>query len=517
MNWTAISSLYNWVLNDPVLDWLDIHGEAAGFNKDTASPNYLPSADYGLFVRTLGDEFEERVLSLIRAQVDVVVVEGARSNNDAFYAQTLRLMNEGAHAIYQGLVRDPDLEVFGVPDLIIRGDALDRLAPGTVGDLPTDDYYALDIKFKGLELNKRGDLKSNHAWERIQLALYERALATMRRRVPTRAFVIGRRLAGDEGVGGGCFDAIPWVGQLDDKRLALVEEGLVWLSDLRENGARWSPLLPSDSRLYPNFKNVQDSPWHDAKKQLPSPTPREPWDGPHIQPARIEANRYDWHESRGAEFFVDFETFNAMNDDFSGLPAAGGRPMIFMIGCGHEEHGEWRFTVWTADEESLDAEGKIIQEWLAHMDSVRRAQPSGVERPLVFHWHNHEVKELEKAAGRHGRAEWLDVNWYDLLHRVFKSEPVRIVDTDGYSLKPVARKLREKGLIDTVWEDGPVGDGLAAMTAAWSCYAASRERRLPVHQALTVNGRSLMGDVEAYNEVDCKTMWEILGHLRQHH
>jgi hypothetical protein len=274
---------------------------------------------------------------------------------------------------------------------------------------------------------------------------------------------------------------------------------------------------PSDPRLIPNTKNGQDSPWHEVKKKLPSGVPREPWEGPEVQPARIEADRADWYEWRAVEFFVDYETFNAMNDDFSRLPLAGGRPMIFMIGCGHEEHGVWQFKVWTAATETYEDEGRIIRAWLDHMEAVRRRLAPEVERPLVFHWHSHEVKELEKAAARHMEPVWLEINWFDLLWRVFKAEPVRIIETDSQSLKPVARKLHEKGYIKTVWEEGPVADGLAAMTAAWSCYAASRERTLPVHEALLANGKSLMGEIEAYNEVDCRAMWEILAYLRANH
>jgi hypothetical protein len=292
---------------------------------------------------------------------------------------------------------------------------------------------------------------------------------------------------------------------------------LVWLSDLRERGSMWELNPPSDFRLTPNPKNVQDSPWHGVKKTLPPGLPREPWEGLDVQPNRIEANRADWFEPRGLEFFVDYETFNGMNDDFSTLPAAGGRPMIFMIGCGHEEAGEWQFEVWTAASESHEEERRIIRDWLAHMDAVRAKLAPDVADPLIFHWHSHEVTELRKAAARHRDPLWENVNWYDLLWKLFKEEPVRIIDTDSHSLKPVTRKLRDLGRVETVWGEGPVSDGLAAMTAAWSCYAASRERVLPVHEALTVNGKSLMAEIEAYNEVDCKAMWEILRFLRINH
>jgi len=516
VTWIAVSDLRNWVLKEPLFDWLDRFGEVKGYRKDSTSDAYLAAADYGVFVRDQGNLFEEHVLGLIRERIRVESIEGARGNHQTAYEHTLRLMKNGSDAVYQGLVRDPELELFGVPDLIIRGSALERVVPGTLGELEPGSYYILDIKFEGLDLNKRGDLKASHAWERIQLALYERGLAATLGRTPGKAFVLGRHIvSADER--GGCFDLIPWVGPLDEKGMELVRDGLAWLRDLTEHGFEWSLDPPTDPRLRPNPKNKQDGSWHAVKKELVAELPATPWDGPKVQPERIEAARGDWFESRGLEFFVDFETFNSMNDDFSSLPAAGGRPMIFMIGCGHEVAGGWEFMVWTAREESYDEERRIIGEWLAHMDAIRHKLAPNAPDPLIYHWHDHEVKELAKASARHREPSWEEINWFDLLWRVFKAEPVRIAGTDGHSLKPVTRKLVELQLTETQWEDGPVSDGLAAMTAAWSCYAESRDRGLPVHEALTFQGRSLMREIEKYNEVDCRAMWEILSYLREHH
>lgn len=517
MAWCAISDLYNWIQKDPILDWLDRYGSAAGIVPDNERPLYIEEADYGVFVRDIANRFEAKVLELIRGRVDIAVITGAQSNSDQFFEQTKRLMGESQEAIYQGLVRDYDLEVFGVPDLIIRGSAMDRLVPGTLGELDPSAYYVLDVKFKGLELNKRGDLKSTHGWERTQLALYERALASMQKRSPTRAFVLGRRLAGEEGSGGGCLDVLPWVGQLDDKGLTTVSDGLAWRQDLDEYGATWTLDPPTDPRLEPNPRNVQDSPWHETKKLLLEKRERAPWAGDPVQPKVIQAGRTAWLVPRELEFFVDFETFNAMNDDFSALPQARGTPMIFMIGCGHVENGQWQFRVWTAEQETYAAEAAMIESWMAHMAETRSRLAPNLSRPLVYHWHSHEVKELEKAAARHARSDWLDLNWYDLLWQVFKAEPVRIEGIDSHSLKPVTRKLHELGHIDTVWAESPVADGLAAMAAAWACYAAATKSGRSVHEAAYVDGRSLMGDIEAYNQVDCKAMWEILSYLRTNH
>ncbi len=144
------------------------------------------------------------------------------------------------------------------------------------------------------------------------------------------------------------------------------------------------------------------------------------------------ANRAEWFEKPELEFFVDFETVNSMNDDFKSLPQAGGLPFIFMVGCGHEEAGEWAFKVWSAQHETYEEEARIIREWLDYMEATRqRLAPAS--KPKIYHWHSHEPQELSKAADRHGEESWRDLNWYDLLKQVMRAEPVSIRGTSSMS------------------------------------------------------------------------------------
>ena len=61
---------------------------------------------------------------------------------------------------------------------------------------------------------------------------------------------------------------------------------------------------------------------------------------------------------------MDFEFCSDLNDDFSKLPEKGGQPLIFMIGCGHMENGEWQFKSLVTENLSAGEEIRIIQEWL---------------------------------------------------------------------------------------------------------------------------------------------------------
>ena len=77
----------------------------------------------------------------------------------------------------------------------------------------------------------------------------------------------------------------------------------------------------------------------------------------------------------------------------------------------------------------------------------------------------------------------------------------------GYGLKAIAKSMHSAGLIETVWGDGPV-DGLGAMVAGRWCDHEARR------QGCRMRDLELVQQVEAYNEVDCRVMAEILGWLR---
>ena len=238
-------------------------------------------------------------------------------------------------------------------------------------------------------------------------------------------------------------------------------------------------------------------------------------DGPLLLPERIEQTRDEWHETPGLEFYVDFEFCSDLNDDFANLPEKGGQPLIFMIGCGHLENGEWQFEQFTTANLTEEEELRIIREWVDHMAAVRERLAPGEESPRIFHWSPAEVIVLDtaynSARARHGgRADWLELNWYDFLISVMRKEPVTVKGALGFGLKAVATAMHSHGWIETDWADSPV-DGLGAMVGAWRCDAEARQR------GVSMTTLPLMGEIARYNEVDCEAMMEIVRYLRNHH
>ena len=237
--------------------------------------------------------------------------------------------------------------------------------------------------------------------------------------------------------------------------------------------------------------------------------------GPPVSPLRIEKTRAEWHAAAVVEFYVDFEYCGDLNDDFSKLPEKGGEPLIFMIGCGHVEQGEWQFKSLVTNNLSEMEEIRIIQEWLDHMAAVRdRLDPTN-DKPRIFHWSSAELSALERSYNsawqRHKEHDVRpELGWYDFLHKVMRQEPVVVRGALGFGLKAIANAMHSHGLIQTNWANSPI-DGLGAMVGAWRCDDKARKMGVPM------TSLPLMEEIARYNEVDCKVMMEIIQYLRTNH
>lgn len=72
--WVSTTATQNYIVQDPLLDWLDLHGEQHSFRHDTAYPDYDVGTDYTLFITEQGRRFGEAVVRLLCTRTDVVSV-----------------------------------------------------------------------------------------------------------------------------------------------------------------------------------------------------------------------------------------------------------------------------------------------------------------------------------------------------------------------------------------------------------------------------------------------------------
>ena len=457
------------------------------------------------------------------------------------------------------------------PSALADGEA-DVRAP----DLPGEWHYRIvDSKFATLGLLAGGDLgnRGSATAYKVQMFIYNRALGRLQGFEPPASFLLGR--GWEQTVGGEttrvltCMDRLAPVAQDSSSRArgtlgAQVDAAVRWLRRMRREGQEWTPAPePTVDELRANAKG-DNEPWTEAVRDIlaetedltvlyyvgaqkrseanqrgitrwtdPALTPaaagvagakmaprflalldvnRDP-EGPATRPEWVQTRRNEWHPVPALEFYVDFETVNSLDDDFSQLPDRGGQELIFMVGCGHIEDGDWVFRYFTTDRLTEPHEAEVIDAWFEHMRAVRDRLAPGVD-PSVIHWSHAEESWLETAwyaaVKRHPEKEWPHPNWFDFLTRVVREEPFVVRGAHGFGLKTVTKAMRTLDLIDTEWGDGPT-DGLGAMIGAWWCeHEAER-------QACALMDLELMQQIAAYNEVDCRAMAEIVTHLRTAH
>jgi hypothetical protein len=583
LDWVAAGETRNWCRNDLLLDWLDEYPMVHGFARDDQLPGYDETFDLGRFLMRQGRAFEKAVLADLAERWQVVRITHRPDEARLLSAATAtqEAMQAGVQIIAAGVLRDAQLRMFGVVDLLVRSDVLGQLSPGAfVGD-PLElaaiglshgtHYRVVDVKFRTLDLLKTGGLSTSpsdldtlaQAW------VYNEALGRVQGYTPPASYVAGRAWKQGDERGNRCWERLARVphdtlvrGRGTDLR-ETVQQAAAWIRRVRTEGAEWRVLpLPSVPELWPNMKADQDGPWHDAKTKIGvaladlTLLPRvnmthrarahdagvTRWDDPRVssqllgissekeaaivdavlavnrpggetvRPERLVTGTQEWRQPTEIEAFVDFEFLQDLDDDFAAFPRKGGQSVIFQIGCGTYRRGEWRFRQFTVDDLSIAAEARMIDEWLAHLQALAADARGDVSAARLIHWSPAETSNFERAydnaRARHPDRDWPVLSWFDLLREVVQAEPLVVRGAFSFSLKPIARSLHALGHIQTHWGEG-LADGAGAMAGAWNAAIEAKRKGVPLGET------EVMGEIAAYNEVDCRVMAEILDYLRR--
>lgn len=313
--WISASSTRNYLIKDPLLDWLSYHSANLVVKKPQYATNIVkaisaPKRDnFTEFIMFQGCEFETQVMTYLYKKhgKDVIVDVGGNLNARSIEKanETIDLMNKGVPIIYQGVLHNHQNQTYGVPDLIVRSDWINLLvkdrvlskgdecqsAPNLKGNVdkklgsstrgePDYHYRIVDIKFTTLSLRadqthllNSGSIPAYKG----QLYIYNTALGVIQGYTPKEAYLLGRKWKyTSKGVaykGKACDEKLGVVdfNDIDIEYIQKTEEALSWIRDMRQNGANWSvgPDLPlCRKELYPNMSNLYDYPWRSVKQKI---------------------------------------------------------------------------------------------------------------------------------------------------------------------------------------------------------------------------------------------------------
>lgn len=583
--WVSASSLRNYMINDPILDWLKLKKYGlSNSNSNSNSFNHFESKDeFTEFIMRKGTEFEERIYRDLQLKFGENIVRVSFGVQDIVSSEraeeTEKLIKLGTPIIYNGVLHNSQTKTYGAPDLIVRSDWINNICPKTLSKKEETrkakelsgkyHYRIIDIKFCCLHLKANGKNLLNSGSVpayKAQVYVYSEALGKIQGLVPPIAYILGRsytyKSKGEIYSGKSCYDLLGEVNfkGIDWEIVVKAKDAISWLKDLKREGHTWN-LYPKPNRieLYPNMCNTRDSPYSSVKKEIAEKLGdiTQIWQcGPihrqnafdsgiyswrdtacnsevlghrglviapivqkmlefnrsntsiKIQPDFVSNTDMNWHQNREIEFYLDCETISNVFDDFSRLPNMGGQTLIFLIGVGYitnKRISQWKFKYFHAKTCTLDGEKEMLVEftkWLHY--KIKK-----YDDHLVFHWSHADQSFLNSAYERHPDVSRLFLKFFDVFV-LFKSEPILIKGVFNFGLKSIVDELSRLKLIDFKLSKNCL-NGCDAMIRAWSCY-----------QSHSNSNGSLIDNSEfkkiiQYNEDDCRSVFEIIKFLRNHH
>ena len=191
-SWVSADRTRNWMLNDPLIDWLQLYGKNHDYISRREAGSYDARLDFTSFIFDKGQEFEAGILQLLRDRYEVATIAQDYSQISRLdkAQETFEAMSQGVPIIYQAVLWDAHNLNYGSPDFTVRSDILRDLFPDSVSEQAASvsapdlgdhgwHYTIVDTKFTTLHLNARGTELANQGSSpayKAQLYIYNRML-----------------------------------------------------------------------------------------------------------------------------------------------------------------------------------------------------------------------------------------------------------------------------------------------------------------------------------------------------
>lgn len=293
--WVAASSTYNYMMKDPLLDWLNYHHGRKHKSVTGTRKGNRKMDQFRSYMIQQGINFERKVVKMLKKKFGesrVIEIMGDRDARDpSKRVATLDAMKQGVPLIHSGVIANPENKTYGVADLLVRSDWLKFV----VKELPITDeeaaigapvlsskwhYRVIDIKFTSLLLRANFTHLLNAGSfpaYKAQLLIYNQALGLIQGYTPDQVYILGRKWQctskGEIYSVNRCFDrlgVIDYAAQ-DQDYISLTQNAIEWVRAVKDEAAStWNITeYPLDRwELYPNMCNHEDAPWRKIKQEI---------------------------------------------------------------------------------------------------------------------------------------------------------------------------------------------------------------------------------------------------------
>ena len=271
-NWIQPNNIKNYIINDPLLDWLNMYGN---YKKD----HYKTENNFNEYIYNTSIKFKEAVYKNLfkRFKADTIkVCDNNEINSIDKFLETKSLMKEGIPIIINGLLHDYRRKMFSIPDLIIRSDYIKYVYDSNdSGDLNKECNYSkewhyriINLKYCSMYLHKNNITiknKSNIKYTKAKCIFENKILGTIQNYTPSISYIHSYKINFNKQT----YNGFCKLGEiLIDKTDKLIDEKIYsainWIKQLNKNGKKWK--IGDITELYPNMCNKCDYPYHNAKK-----------------------------------------------------------------------------------------------------------------------------------------------------------------------------------------------------------------------------------------------------------
>jgi len=300
------SKLKNYLMNDPLIDWLELYYCNTEFNTEF---NILCKEQENIQERKQkiennrkvlqilfdgGNNFENEIMTQLKDKFknNMIIINtlnqfGLTRDN---YKNTQNAIINGVPIIAQAVLYNDKNNTYGIADLLVRSDYLNKIVnfPVLTNDeinikapyLEKYHYRVIDIKWTTLHLNAKKDTIRNERFMpayKGQLAIYNCALGNIQGYFSNQAYILGKgyyrektenkiKLIDNCNDPFGKFGIIDY-NDTDNEYINESAKAIQWYRDVKKNGSLWSPLKPPNANMYPNMCN-NDEVWSKIKKEI---------------------------------------------------------------------------------------------------------------------------------------------------------------------------------------------------------------------------------------------------------
>jgi putative phage-type endonuclease len=318
--WVSATQIRNYMMDDPLIDWLEYYydnersrpsyikyedgnytfvdkslSNNVSLDKFVARNNLVLGNDHSDFYSCLmekGTVFENNVIHTLKNKFGThmaTIANYQQARSRAKYLETIYHMKKGTPIIYQAVLHDHRTRTYGMPDLLVRSDWINKLVSEPVLSKSRKShkckfnkawhYVVVEIKYSSLNLCADGKhLRNSKSISSFkwQLYIYDKILGSMQGYTPTKSYILGKHWSYKKNAityFGSSFERLAHInfGDQDAFIRSKTADAVRWVRDVRLKGDTWKLIPPSRNELRPNMCNP-DPKWQAIKSTLATKT-----------------------------------------------------------------------------------------------------------------------------------------------------------------------------------------------------------------------------------------------------